>query len=245
VIDVTTGTIVTMEALVRWRHPARTLLLPAEFLGAAEAIGLIAPLGEFVLRRACEQAARWRERYGKQAPAMSINLSPSQVASPVIVAEVAAVLRETGLPPSALTSEVACSSAQLDAGAQRRTLNPLREVGVRLAADDPGSGFATLGNLTLLPVDELKIAPEFVRSLGRDPEDEAIVEAVTHLAHACGMRVVAEGLEAEDLVVRVRDLGVDCGQGSFFTNPLTLIETLALLDQQFAYAELTVEQVAD
>ena len=96
-----------------------------------------------------------------------------------------------------------------------------------------------------MPVDELKIDREFIRSLGRDPEDEAIVEAVTHLAHAREMRVVAEGLETEDLVVRVRDLGVDLGQGAYFANPLPLVDALALLDQQFAYADAVLAQVAD
>jgi diguanylate cyclase (GGDEF)-like protein/PAS domain S-box-containing protein len=244
-IDLTTGVIATMEALVRWRHPTRGLLLPGEFLGVAEATGLIAPLGELVLREACEQAARWITRYGKQAPAVGVNLSPSQLASPMIVAQVVSVLRETDLPASMLTLEVACSLNNGDAETQRRTLQLLREIGVRLAADDAGSGFATLGNLTRLPVDELKIDREFVRSLGRDPEDEAIVEAVTHLAHAREMRVVAEGLETEFLVVRVRDLGVDLGQGSYFANPLPLAEAVALLDQQYAFGEAEMEQVAD
>ncbi len=206
-----------------------------------------------ILRRRMQQvaatlaAARWRERYGKRAPSVGVNLSPSQLASPMVVAQVASVLRETDLPASSLTLEVACSLTQNDAEAQRRTLHLLREIGVRLAADDAGSGFATLGNLTRLPVDELKIDREFIRSLGRDPEDEAIVEAVTHLAHAREMRVVAEGLESEFLVVRVRDLGVDCGQGSFFANPLPLADAIALLDQQFAFAEAAteMEQVAD
>jgi diguanylate cyclase (GGDEF)-like protein/PAS domain S-box-containing protein len=244
-IDLTSGVIATMEALIRWRHPTRGLLLPAEFLGVAEATGLIAPIGDFVLREACEQAAHWGARYGKQAPSIGVNLSASQLASPMIVGQVADVLRETDLPPAALTLEVACSLAHHDAEAQRHTLNLLREVGVRLAADDAGSGFSTLGNLTRLPVDELKIDREFVRSLGHDPEDDAIVEAVTHLAHARDMRVVAEGLETEALVVRVRDLGVDLGQGAFFANPLPLVDAMALLHQQFAYAGETLAQVAD
>ncbi|MEA2596388.1 MAG: hypothetical protein QOF01_2857 [Thermomicrobiales bacterium] len=244
-IDLTTGLIATMEALVRWRHPTRGLLLPAEFLGVAEATGLIAPLGEFVLREACRPASRWRMRSGKRAPAVGVNLSASQMASPMIVAEVAAMLREADLPAASLTLEVACSLTHGDVEAQLRTLNLLREVGVRLAADDPGSGFSTLGNLTRLPVDELKIDREFVRSLGRDPEDEAIVEAVTHLAHARDMRVVAEGLETEDLVLHVRDLGVDLGQGSYFANALPLPDALDLLDQQFTLLDQVVAQVAD
>jgi diguanylate cyclase (GGDEF)-like protein/PAS domain S-box-containing protein len=244
-IDLTTGAIATMEALVRWHHPKRGLLLPGEFLGVAEATGLIAPLGDFVLREACAQAVRWRGHYGNQAPAVGVNLSASQLASPMIVAEIAAVLRETELPAAALTLEVACSLTHGDAEAQRKTLNLLREVGVRLAADDAGSGFSTLGNLTRLPVDELKIDREFIRSLGHDPEDEAIVEAVTHLAHAREMRVVAEGLETEELVVRVRDLGVDLGQGSYFADPLPLVDALALLHQQFAYADEVVAKAAD
>jgi diguanylate cyclase (GGDEF)-like protein/PAS domain S-box-containing protein len=244
-IDLTSGAIATMEALIRWRHPKRGLLLPGEFLGVAETTGLIAPLGDFVLREACQQAMYWRAHYGDRSPSISVNLSASQLASPMIVAEVAAVLRETELPAAALTLEVACSLAHHDADAQRRTLNLLREVGVRLAADDAGSGFSTLGNLTRLPVDELKIDREFIRSLGHDPEDEATVEAVTHLAHARDMRVVAEGLETEALVVRVRDLGVDVGQGSYFADPLPLVDAMALLHQQFAYVGEPLAQVAD
>lgn len=245
VIDLTTGLIATMEALIRWRHPRRGLLLPDDFLGVAETTGLMSAIGAFVLREACQQAVQWREAFGERAPLVGVNLSATQLASPVIVSEVASVLQETGLPADSLLLEVSGSLTNSDVAAQRQTLNLLREIGVRLAADDVGSGFSTLGNLTRLPVDELKIDREFIRSLGRDPEDAAIIEAVTNLAHARAMRVVAEGLESEDLVVRVRDLGVDLGQGTYFANALPLTDAQWLLGQQFALADDDLAQVAD
>lgn len=243
-VDLRTGAIAVMEALVRWRHATRGLLPPSEFLGIAESTGLICPLGQVVLRDACRHAAAWRARYGPGAPAVGINLSAGQLASRMIVAEVAAALRESGLDPGALTLEVAGALGIGEAADLRQTLDQLRSLGVRLAADDAGSGFATLGNLTLLPVDELKIDREFIRTLGRDPEDAAIVEAVTHLAHVRRMRVTAEGLESEELVNRVRDLGVDLGQGTYFSGALPLDQALLLLDQQVGIETPSLEQVA-
>ena len=246
-IELKTGLIVTMEALIRWRHPQRGLLSPDDFLRVAEAAGLMDALGAFVLREACLRAVEWRETYGEQAPGVGVNLAAAQLASPLIVSEIASVLQATGLPAAALILEVSGSLSHGDEAAQRQNLTLLREIGVRLAADDTGSGFSTLGNLTRLPVDELKIDRSFIRSLGHDPEDTVILEAVTTLAHARQMRVVAEGLESEDLVIRVRQLGVDLGQGSYFANPLPLANAQCLLEQQFALAvaEEELAQVSD
>jgi diguanylate cyclase (GGDEF)-like protein/PAS domain S-box-containing protein len=229
-IELETGHLAAMEALVRWRHPSRGLVAPVEFIPLSEETGLIIALGRWVLSEACRQAVVWRDRYGERAPSVSVNLSARQVQHPEIVEEVAAVLAESGLAPAALTLEITETFVVEDAESNRVTIQRLKQLGVRLAIDDFGSGYSSLGYLKRLPVDILKIDRAFVQSLGRDPEDTAIVEAVTKLAHTLNMLVTAEGVESVDQVVQVRALGVDLGQGYFFARPLTADLATALVD---------------
>ncbi|MEA2525692.1 MAG: hypothetical protein QOF73_2919 [Thermomicrobiales bacterium] len=229
-IELESGRLASMEALVRWRHPVRGLVAPVEFIPLSEETGLIIALGRWVLGEACRQAVSWRDRYGDRAPSVSVNLSARQVQHPEIVEEVAAVLTQTGLAPSALTLEITETFVVEDAESNRITIQRLKELGIRLAIDDFGSGYSSLGYLKRLPVDILKIDRGFVQSLGRDPEDTAIVEAVTKLAHTLNMQVTAEGVETVEQVVQVRDLGVDLGQGYFFARPLTADLATALVD---------------
>jgi diguanylate cyclase (GGDEF)-like protein/PAS domain S-box-containing protein len=229
-IELETGRLAAMEALVRWRHPSRGLVAPVEFIPLSEETGLIIALGRWVLSEACRQAVVWRDRYGERAPSVSVNLSARQVQHPAIVGEVATVLEQSGLAPEALMLEITETFAVEDAESNRITIQRLKELGVRLAIDDFGSGYSSLGYLKRLPVDVLKIDRAFVQALGRDPEDTAIVEAVTKLAHTLNMLVTAEGVESVDQVVQVRALGVDLGQGYFFAKPLTADLATALVD---------------
>jgi diguanylate cyclase (GGDEF)-like protein/PAS domain S-box-containing protein len=229
-IELETGRLASMEALVRWRHPDRGLVAPVEFIPLSEETGLIIALGRWVLGEACRQAVAWRDRYGERAPSVSVNLSARQVQHPEIVEEVGGALERTGLPPDALTLEITETFVVEDAESNRVTIQRLKGLGVRLAIDDFGSGYSSLGYLKRLPVDILKIDRAFVQTLGRDPEDTAIVEAVTKLAHTLNMLVTAEGVESIDQVVQVRALGVDLGQGYFFARPLGADLATALVD---------------
>lgn len=229
-IELETGRLASMEALVRWRHPDRGLVAPVEFIPLSEETGLIIALGRWVLNESCRQAVVWRDRYGERAPSVSVNLSARQVQHPEIVEEVKDALARSGLAPSALTLEITETFVVEDAESNRVTIQRLKELGVRLAIDDFGSGYSSLGYLKRLPVDILKIDRAFVQTLGRDPEDTAIVEAVTKLAHTLNMLVTAEGVESVDQVVQVRNLGVDLGQGYFFARPLTADLATALVD---------------
>ncbi|MER3438215.1 MAG: hypothetical protein C4346_11855 [Chloroflexota bacterium] len=229
-IDLDDGRVAMMEALVRWRHPERGIVSPLEFIALCEETGLIVPLGRAVLEQACEQGVRWYQRYGPAAPSVSVNLSARQVEHPTIIDDIAAVLDKTGLPAAMLTLEVTETFAVHDAESNKETLQRLKNLGVHLAIDDFGRGYSSLGYLKQLPVDILKIDRSFVQNLDHDPEDAAIVAAVTTLAHTLAMRVIAEGVETSQQVERVRSLGVDLGQGYFFSKPLTAELATALLE---------------
>ncbi|CAA9518134.1 MAG: diguanylate cyclase/phosphodiesterase (GGDEF & EAL domains) with PAS/PAC sensor(s) [uncultured Thermomicrobiales bacterium] len=230
-MELSTGKIVAMEALVRWQHPRRGLVAPEEFVPLAEETGLILPLGRWVMTQACHEAASWRQRYAADAPAISINISVRQFQHPDIVATVAEILRETGLAPERLILEITETVVMEHAESNSATLQRLKEIGVRLAIDDFGSGYSSLGYLKRFPVDVLKIDRTFVAGLGRDPEDTAIIEAVSRLAHTLGMQVAAEGVETAAQLEHLRALRCDLGQGYFFARPETAKRSRHLLDQ--------------
>jgi diguanylate cyclase (GGDEF)-like protein/PAS domain S-box-containing protein len=230
-LDLDTGRIVAMEALVRWQHPERGLVPPAEFIPIAEETGLILPLGRWVLAEAARQGRIWYDRNPDDHPAISVNLSAKQFQHPTIVEDVARILAETGLPPQFLTLEITETAVMEDAESNRTTLQRFKDLGVRLAIDDFGSGYSSLGYLKRFPVDMLKIDRAFINGLGRDPEDTAIVEAVTGLASMLGMQVTAEGVETADQASRVRNLGCALGQGYFFARALPAPEAQRMLDQ--------------
>jgi EAL domain-containing protein (putative c-di-GMP-specific phosphodiesterase class I) len=231
-IDLATGRIASMEALIRWRHGERGLVPPLEFIPLAEETGLVVPIGLWVLKEACRQFAIWHERLGDKAPAISVNLSARQLMHDGIVADVAEALRIYDIAPEALTLEITETFAVEDAEANRSTLIRLKGLGVRLAIDDFGSGYSSLGYLRRLPVDVLKIDRGFIQALGNDPDDALIVSAVSDLAHNLGMVVVAEGIEDASLVEKVRALGCDLGQGYFFAKPLPAKLATAFIEME-------------
>lgn len=221
IVDLHTGRISDLEALVRWQHPARGLLPPADFVPLAEETGFIAPLGRWVLTQACCQARLWQEaRPGEIPLGICVNLSGHELMQPGLVAEVAAILDATGLHPNALELEVSERVAMEDGEATVATLTALRGLGVRLAIDDFGIGSSGLLNLKRYPVDTVKIDRAFVAGLGKSPDDAAIVRAVLAMARGLGLRATAEGIETAEHVAELRALGCEHGQGHYFSPPL-------------------------
>ncbi len=244
-IDLRTGRIVAMEALVRWEHPERGLVPPAEFIPVAEETGLILPLGRWMLEQACAQARQWLDQYASQAPLVSVNLSVKQFQHPRIVDEIAGILQHVGLPAGSLMLEITETVVMEHAESNRATLERLKDLGVGLAIDDFGSGYSSLGYLKRFPVDVLKIDRAFVSGVAPGREDTAIVEAIIHLAHTLTMRVTAEGVETSQHLGLLRTLGCDIGQGFFFSpaKPSPMATTLIEL-QPWAAAPATLSSIS-
>ncbi|MDF2741119.1 MAG: Signaling protein ykoW, partial [Actinomycetia bacterium] len=219
--DLGSGQLVGAEALARWNHPVRGLVPPTEFIPLAEASGLIRPLGAWVLREACRQAAEWqRNSPPRERPlTLNINLSGRQLQSPEVVDDVARALKESGLPPSALVLEMTESVLMDDNETVLTILRQLKELGVRLAIDDFGTGYSSMAQLKALPVDILMIDQSFVQGIGSDNGDRAIVAATLGLGAAFGLDVVAEGIETAEMVEELRVLGCRRGQGYFLRRP--------------------------
>ncbi len=219
-MDLRTGRTMGHEALVRWQHPTRGLLGPLTFIPLAEETGLIIGIGDVVLAEACRQARAWQLADPTLAGhVVSVNLSARQFAQPDLAARVAAVLAETGLPPETLELEITESLAMSDAEAAGVTLRALHGLGVRVALDDFGTGYSSLAYLSQLPLDVIKVDRSFIAGLHESPANLAIVRAVVGLAQGLGIVVTAEGIEREDQLAALRELGCDRGQGFLFARP--------------------------
>ena len=230
-IQLESGDIVGMEALVRWEHPEHGLLLPQEFLPIAEESNLIMPIGQWVLREACKQLRTWQEQYPNIAPlVMSVNLSTREFFQPSLIAE---ILRETGVDPRTLQLEITEGAVAYDnAQNANNTLWNLKTLGVQLAIDDFGMGYSSLSYLKRFPVDLLKIDRSFVRELGKDLKDTKIVAAIIHLARALDLKVIAEGVETAEQAEQLRKMECDMVQGSYFSKPIPSGAVSDLLQQQ-------------
>ncbi|GAB2603093.1 hypothetical protein Aab01nite_84930 [Paractinoplanes abujensis] len=231
VFDIVTGRLHGAEALVRWKHPTRGFVSPGDFIPVAERSGLIVPLGSWVLREACEQLARWHRDHGDGAiKAINVNVAVRQLRESGFVDEVAAVLSETGLMPQNLVLEVTESSVA-DGRQVRETLHALHEMGVRLALDDFGTGSSSLSLLRAFPVDVLKLDKSFVDGIteGADRGRLAVAAAVAQLAEYLQLSAVAEGIESESQLIRLREMGYRLGQGFFMSKPLPAEEAGALM----------------
>ena len=204
------------EALLRWQHPQRGLLLPAEFVPLAEAFGPLEQITAWVLRQACLDALAWPAVEARVA----VNLSPRQLEDEATVERVAEVLRETGLPEARLELEITESAIMGDLSAAARRLQRLRDLGVRIALDDFGTGYSSLTLLKQLPVTKLKIDRSFVSGLGQDPGDAAIVRALIDLGRGLGLEVLAEGVEREDQLAFLRGAGCSAVQGDLISPPV-------------------------
>jgi diguanylate cyclase (GGDEF)-like protein len=231
VFDLVTGLMSGAEALVRWQHPVRGLVSPADFIPVAERSGLIVPLGSWVLREACEQLAKWHAEYGAAAiRSINVNVAARQLRESGFVDEVAAVLSDTGLIPANLVLEVTESSV-LDGRQVRETLQALHELGVRLALDDFGTGQSSLSLLRAFPVDVLKLDKSFVDGIcdGEDRGRLAVAAAVAQLAEYLDLYAVAEGIETAAQAERLREMGYRLGQGYFMAKPLPPAEMAELM----------------
>jgi EAL domain-containing protein (putative c-di-GMP-specific phosphodiesterase class I) len=219
IVDLATGGIAAVEALVRWEHPERGRISPLDFVPLAESTGLIVPLGRLVLERACRQAVEWSEQGGSTV-GVQVNLSARELENPELIATVREVLEQTELEPHRLVLEITETVMIRDAAAGGATLSALRELGVQLALDDFGTGYSSLSYMRSLPLDSLKIAKEFVDGLGHSEEDRAFVRLIIELARMRGLRVVAEGIEDGEQLEILRGLGCDHAQGFLFARPL-------------------------
>ncbi|MGV6858683.1 MAG: EAL domain-containing protein [bacterium] len=215
-ISLVDGKVLGAEALLRWRHPQKGLLSPEKFISVAEETGLIVPIGEWVLRKACEQARHWHDM-GYSLKRIAVNLSAIQLARGDIVATVKKVLEETGLEGKYLDLEITENVILHDAEKAIGVLKGLKALGVTLSIDDFGTGYSSLSYLKKLPVDKLKIDKSFVTDVASDSNDEGIVKAVIALGKSLGMSLVAEGVETEGHEAFLRSEGCDVGQGYFYS----------------------------
>jgi diguanylate cyclase len=221
-IDLGTQEVVGAEALVRWQHPSRGLLLPAAFLGHADQAGLQRPLADAVVELSLAAAAHWWA-LGLRIP-VSVNLSPANVTDLDLPAKIAAALRRHDLPPQALTVELTEGTLMSDPDRGRGVLARLRDSGVGVSIDDYGTGYSSLTYLRDLPADELKLDRSFTWDLDADPRATAITRHTTALAHALGLRLTAEGIESAAVADALRQLGCDVGQGFHFARPMPVAE---------------------
>jgi diguanylate cyclase (GGDEF)-like protein len=236
-VNIRLGRITAVEALVRWRHPERGLLPPAQFLGLAEDTSLIVPIGRWVLDTACAQAVAWRRALGLDEPidewneslTMRVNLSRRELLRPGLVDDVEGALQRSGLPAPALCIEV--TEGALAAGEDGATacLRALKGLGVRIAVDDFGTSATSLRTLTVVPVDSLKVDGAIVAGLGADLDDTAIVRAIVNLAHSLGLEAAAEAVERADQLELLRELGCDDAQGFHLAPPLAAGDVGSLL----------------
>jgi len=218
-VESLTGKVIACEALVRWDHPERGLVPPLDFIGIAEETGLIIPLGEWVLREACEQAMSWH-RAGYSDLRVSVNIASQQLTQSDLVATVNKVLESTGLDGKYLELELTESSLMTDVETTIQTLRNLKDTGLSLSVDDFGTGYSSMTYLKRFPLDSLKIDRSFVQDLNVDANDAAITRAVIALAKALDLSTIAEGVEEEEQLAFLRVLGCDLIQGYYFSRPL-------------------------
>jgi EAL domain-containing protein (putative c-di-GMP-specific phosphodiesterase class I) len=222
--DLASATIVGVEALLRWTSPTRGAIPPSDFIPIAETTGLIMPIGEFVLREACAQTARWhRAGLLPDGFATWVNLSGRQLSAGQFSALVRRTLDATGLPAGLLGLEVTETALVVEGAAGTRAQGELEELhalGVRIAIDDFGTGFSAIGQLRRFPIDLIKIDRSFIQGMEHDAKDAAITANVVSLAHGLGLKAIAEGVESESQLASVRALGCDLVQGYLLGRPM-------------------------
>jgi diguanylate cyclase (GGDEF)-like protein len=231
-VDLWTGAIVATEALVRWRHPARGELLPDSFIGVAESMNLVGDLDRWVLRTACAEFSGWRSRGVGRSASLRVNVSPLQLNNPGFVGMVAETIAEFGMDDDSLCLETTERAVVNDIESTTRTLTKLKDLGVQTSIDDFGSGYAVLSHLKSLPVDALKIDPRFVRNLGNNVNDLAIVRAIIGLADAFNLELVAEGVETPAAAKALMHHGCRRAQGYLFSRPVAGDAMEALLSSR-------------
>lgn len=227
-IDLRSGTVVGMEVLLRWNRPGHGLVAPAHFIGLAEDMGLIIPIGAWVLRAACAQTVSWH-RAGLGELRIAVNLSPRQFAQKGMAQSIAAILEETGLDARFLELELTESLVMDDVDNAIALLHELKQLGVQVAIDDFGTGHSSLSYLRRFPIDILKIDQSFVRDIAPEEDGAAIVRAIISLAHSLRLKVIAEGVETSEQLVYLHNHGCDQVQGYLFSRPVAAAEFEALI----------------
>jgi len=220
--------VVGAEALIRWKNPEFGLMSPDEFIPVAEECGLILPIGEWVLRTACEQMQSWR-RGGHNNLHVAVNLSARQFQQHDLTDMIERILHETSLPASALDVEITESTAMHNAELSLNIMRRLKQMGVRISIDDFGTGYSSLSYLKKFPIDTVKIDQNFIRDLSQESNDGAIISAVISMARALKLRVVAEGVETEDQLAFLRLQHCETIQGFLYSRPLPAEEFESML----------------
>ncbi|MEO8112823.1 MAG: EAL domain-containing protein, partial [Phenylobacterium sp.] len=234
IVRLSTGALSGFEALVRWRHPRRGLLMPEQFLPLCEEMGLMGDLGAMMMREAATQLAAWR-RHHRQAGEMTVavNLSTGEIDRPDLISDVMTILKETGLPEGALKLEVTEGDVMRDPDRAAVILNRLRGAGAALALDDFGTGFSSLSYLTRLPFDTLKVDRYFVRTMATNAGSAKIVSSVVRLGQDLDLEVVAEGVENAGMARQLQALGCDYGQGFGYAPALSAKEAEVYLNESY------------
>jgi EAL domain-containing protein (putative c-di-GMP-specific phosphodiesterase class I) len=240
VFDLHDGSMLGAEALVRWRHPQRGVIAPAEFIPVAERRGLISAIGEFVLNEACRQLAVWTTAGScPEDLTIGVNISGRELRDPELAKRVASTLERHGIAPNRLVLEITENALLGELDDAHHTIEGLAQLGVRIALDDFGTGYSTLAHLRELQTNILKIDRSFVSQLGGQSRDREIIAAVTGMAHALGMTAIAEGVETEVQREELTAIGCDAAQGYLFARPLTPRALAALWEPQM-YPRLLV-----
>lgn len=230
IFDMESHHVVSLEALLRWRHPDLGLISAAEFIPVAEETGLIVPIGSWVLREACKQWRTWRDAYPTAPPfSLCVNISVKQVDQAGFVKEVEETIRETGIEPGALVLEITESAPVRDAEHFVGRLQQFKQLGIKLALDDFGTGHSSFNYLRQLPVDILKIDRSFIEGLGEGDERESLVRAIVDVGQALGLQIVPEGVEQQDQATTLAKLGCSVAQGYYFSRPIPAVDIEKLL----------------
>ena len=236
IVSLETGKLYAFEALVRWRHPQRGLILPADFIPLAEERGSILKIGTWAIREACLQLKRWQDRFGLHSSlAVTVNLSSKEFMEANLIDQVIEILQDTGVDPHALKIEITESIVMENLGNATVLLQQLRALGIELVIDDFGTGYSSLSYLHRLPISSLKIDKSFVKGMVEKREHAEIAKTIVTLAKSLGIRVVAEGVETLEQLVALRRLKCDAGQGFFFSKPAEVetAETLLAFKNQW------------
>ncbi|MGD9703036.1 MAG: putative bifunctional diguanylate cyclase/phosphodiesterase [Acidimicrobiia bacterium] len=227
--DIVSGDLIGAEAMIRWRHPERGVVEPSGFLAVAEDTGLIASIGEWVLRDVLHTAAGWVRELRSQRFTISVNLSARQLQDAALVDFVQVELERTGLPPDRLVLEITESAIIEDLEGTRRVVDALSDLGVRIALDDFGTGYSSLSHVHTFPLNQLKIDRSFVGRLGPSANDAALIGSIIHLANALGVTAVAEGIETTEQLAELRRQGCRVGQGYLMSRPISADDLACLL----------------
>ncbi|KUM02168.1 EAL domain-containing protein [Chromobacterium subtsugae] len=230
-IELASGRVVGVEALVRWQHPRKGMIPPAQFIPIAEQSGLILPLGRWVLQEACRQLSRWQAKEPTRIR-MAVNLSVAQFTDHELPEFVAGILKQTGIPPSSLELEITESCAMLSPQQSIDMMRQFHQMGVLSSIDDFGTGHSSLAYLTRFPLDTLKIDQSFIRNISSDERDTALCDTIAYLAHRMGLQVVAEGVETDEQLTFLTSIHVDVVQGYLLCKPLPAAQVEAFILQR-------------